>query len=80
MRNIFDFENVPKRGWLLVGNGLESNEVDFKVDAGPDMEPVEISNCLCDAGLHVGFGYRMDSIQRGLSHNASNRVLYSLQL
>ena len=49
-----------------MGNGLESNEVDFKVDAGPDMEPVEISNCLRDAGVHVGFGYKMDSIQRGL--------------
>ena len=68
--------NVPKRGWLLVGNGLESNEVDFKMDAGPDREP----NCLRDAGVHVGFGYRMDSIQRGLSHNACKRVLYSLQL
>ena len=43
LRNISDFENVPKRGWLLVGNGLENNEVDFKVDAGPDREPVEIS-------------------------------------
>ena len=63
-----------------MGNGLKSNEVDFKVDAGPDREPVEISNCLCDAGVHVGFGYRMDSIQRGLSHNACKRVLYSLQL
>ena len=44
MRNISDFENVPKRGWLFVGIGLESNEVDFKVDAGPGMEPMEISN------------------------------------
>ena len=55
MRNISDFENVPNRGWLLEGNGLESNEVDFKVDAGPDRESVEISNCLCDAGVHVGW-------------------------
>ena len=62
MRNISDFENVPKRVWLLVGNGLESNEVDFKVDAEPDREPVEISDCLRDAGVHVGFGYRIDSI------------------
>ena len=45
LRNISDFKNVPKRGWLLVGNGLESNEVDFKVDAGPDRETVEISYC-----------------------------------
>ena len=80
MRNISDLENVPKRGWLLVGNGLESNEVYFKVDAAPDRESVEISNCLCDAGVHVGFGYRMDSLQRGLSHNACKRVLYFLQL
>ena len=36
-----------------MGNGLESNEVNFKVDAGPDREPVEISDCLCDAGVHV---------------------------
>ena len=28
---------------MAVG-GLESNEVDFKVDAGPDREPVEISD------------------------------------
>ena len=63
-----------------MGNGIEGNEVYFKVDAGPDREPVEISNCLRDAGVHVGFGYRMDSIQRGLSHNACKRVLYSLQL
>ena len=40
----------------------------------------EISDCLRDAGVHVGFGYRMDSIQRGLSHNSCKRVLYSLQL
>ena len=43
LRNISDFENVPKRGWLLVVNDLESNEVDFKVLAGPDRGPVEIS-------------------------------------
>ena len=23
-----------RKGWLLVGNGLESNEVDFEVDVG----------------------------------------------
>ena len=63
-----------------MGNGLKCNEVDFKVEAGPDREPVEFFNCLCDAGVHVGFGYRMDSIQRGLGNNACKRVLYSLQL
>ena len=77
MRNISDLKNVPK---MLVGDCLESNEADFKVDAGPDREPMEILNHLCDAGVHVGFGYRIDSIQRGLSHNACKRVLYSLQL
>ena len=30
---------------------------------------MEISNHLRDAGVHMGFGYRMDSIERGLSHN-----------
>ena len=58
MRNTSDFENVPKRGWQLVGNGLESNEVDFEVDAGPDREPMETTNHLCDAGVHMGFGFR----------------------
>ena len=52
----------------------------LKVDAGPDREPIEISNHIFDAGVHVGFGYRMNSIQRGLSHNACERALYSLQL
>ena len=40
LRNISDFENVLKRGRLLVGDGLESNEVDFKMDAGSDREPM----------------------------------------
>ena len=44
---ISDFENIPKR--LLVGDDLESTEVDFKVDARPDREPMEISNHLRDA-------------------------------
>ena len=63
-----------------MGNGLESNEVDFKVDVGPDRDPMEISNHLCDAGVHVGFGNSTNSLQRGLSHNACKGVLYSLQL
>ena len=46
----------------MVGNGLESNEVDFKVDARPGREPKEITNHLCDADVHVGFNYRMYSI------------------
>ena len=41
---------------------------------------MNISNHLRDAGVHVGFGNRMNSIQRGLSHNGCKRVLYSLQL
>ena len=42
MWNISDFEKIQKRGRLLEGDGLESNEVNFKMDAGPDREPVEI--------------------------------------
>ena len=38
-----------------MGNGLESNEVDFKVDEGPDREPMEINKHLRDAGVHVGY-------------------------
>ena len=53
MRNISDFENVPKRGWLLVGNGLESNEVDFEGDAGPDREQMETTKHLCDAVIDI---------------------------
>ena len=60
-----------------MGYGLESKEVDYKVHAVPDQET---TNHLCDAGLHVGFGYRMYSVPGGLSHNACGRVLYSLQL
>ena len=63
-----------------MGNGFETNEVNFKVDAGPDREPMEITNQLHDAGVHVGFGYKMYSIQGGLSRNACKIVLYSLQL
>ena len=64
--------------WLLVGNDLKSNEVDFKVDAGPDRESMEITNHHRDAGVHVGFGYRMYIIQRGLSHNESQREFCTL--
>ena len=61
MRNISDFENVPKRGWLLVGKGLKGNDVDFEVDACSDQETMERTNHLHDACVHVGFGYRMYS-------------------
>ena len=60
-----------------MGNGLESNKVDFKVDVGPDREPMEMTNHLCDAGVRVSFGYRMYSIQGGLSHNACKSFLLS---
>ena len=63
-----------------MGKGFESNQVEFEVDAGPDREPMETTNHLCDAGVQVGFGYRMYSVPGGLSHNACERVLYSLQL
>ena len=49
----------------MVGNGLESDEVYFKVDARPDQETMETTLC---------FGYRLYSIQ------GCKRVLYSLQL
>ena len=48
------------------GNGLKSNEVHFKVE-GPDREPLESIEYLCDAGV---FG--------GLGDNVCKRVLYSL--
>ena len=35
----------------MLGNGLESNEVDFEVDAGPDLEPMETTNHLCDVDV-----------------------------
>ena len=52
----------------------------MEMDAGPDCEPMETMNHLCDAGVHVGFGYRRNSVQRGLNQNACKRVLYTLQL
>ena len=63
-----------------MGNCHESNKVDFEVDAGLDLEPMEPTNHLCDSGVQVGFGYRMYSVSGGLSHIACERVLYSLQL
>ena len=46
-----DFEKIPKRGRLLEGDGLESIEVDFKVDSGPDWEPVESIEYFGDAAV-----------------------------
>ena len=46
-----------------MGNDLESNEVDFEVDAGPEREPMEMMNHLHDTGVHMGFGFRMYSVQ-----------------
>ena len=45
------------------------SEVYFKVDAGPDQEPVESIKYFCDAGVLGGLG-----------DNACKRVLYFLQL
>ena len=59
MRNISDFGNVPKERVVVGGQWFESNEVDFEVDAGQDREPIETTNHLCDAGIHMGFGYRV---------------------
>ena len=66
MRNLFDFEKIPKIGWLSEGDGLKSNEVGFKVE-GPDREPVESIKYFCDAGVLGGLG-----------DNVCKRVLYSL--
>lgn len=40
--NISDFEKIIKIGRLLEGDGLESNEVNFKVDADPGRGPKPI--------------------------------------
>ena len=53
-----------------MGNRLESNEVDFRVDAEPDRELImliETMHHLCDAGVYVRFGFRMYSVQGGLN-------------
>ena len=64
----------------MIDNGLEGNEVEFKVDARPDCEPMEITNHLCDTGVHVGFGlYRM-KYTRGPESQRVQESLYSLQL
>ena len=61
-RNISNFEKIPKRGWLLEGDVLVTNKVDFKMVAGPDREPVQITNDFCDAGVLVELGYRTNSV------------------
>ena len=62
MRNISNFKKIPKRGWLLEGDILVSIKVDFEMVAGPDREPVQITNDFCNAGLHVVLGYRTYSV------------------
>ena len=62
MRNISNFKKIPKRGQLLESDGLVSNKVDFEMDAGPDREPVQITNNFCDAGVLVELGFRTYSV------------------
>ena len=69
MRKMSGSKTIPKRGGLLVGDGLKSNEVDFKVDVGPDRETLESIKYFRDAGV-IG----------GLGDNVYKIVLYSLQL
>ena len=47
--NISNFEKITKNLRRLEGDGLVSNRVDFEMDAGPDQEPVQITNVFCDA-------------------------------
>ena len=63
-----------------MGNGLERNEVDFEVNAGPGREPMETTNHLHDAGVHINFGNSMYNVPGGLSPKVCKRVLYSLQI
>ena len=55
MRNISNFEKIPKRGRLLEGDGLVINKVDFEMDAGPDWKRVQI-NDFYDAGEFIVLG------------------------
>ena len=71
---------VERRPCLKVLNSLESNEVDLEMDAGPDLEPVQITNDFCVAGIFIGLGYRTNSLPGGLGYDVCERVLYSLQL
>ena len=58
MRNLYNFVKFPKRGRLLEGDSLVSNKVDFKMDARPDREPVQITNEFSNAGVFIGLCYR----------------------
>ena len=51
MRNLSDFEKISKRGRLLEEDGLKSNDVDFKVDMGPDRKIVESTEHFLGAGV-----------------------------
>ena len=62
MRNISNFEKILKRGWLLESDILVSNKVDFEMVAGPDREPVQITNNFYDAGVLVELGYMTYSV------------------
>ena len=66
MRNISNFKKIPKRGRLLEDDGLVSNKVDFEMDAGPDQEPVQITNVFCDAGVFIGLVYGTYSVSGGI--------------
>ena len=65
---------------MLEGECLVSNKVDFEIDAGPDREPVQITNDFCDAGVLVGLGYWTYCEPGGPRYDACKRVLYSLQI
>ena len=57
----------------MEGDGLVSNKVDYEMDAGPDREPVQITNEFCDAGVLVGLGNRTYSVPWGLGSDACKR-------
>ena len=63
MRNISNFEKIPKRGWLFKGDGLVSNKFIFEWMR----EPVQITNDFYDAGVLVGLWYRTHSISYSVS-------------
>ena len=56
MTNLSDFDQIPKRGRLLEGNGLKGNEVDYTVNARQHMEPFDSTKYLFDAGVLGGLG------------------------
>ena len=68
----------------MEGDGLKGNTVDFKMDAGPDREPVEITAYLCNAGVPGGSGKDAALVHGGLYHseiyNSLRLVLYHYNL